>query len=151
MTDKIPNAETRIVGMMLGAAIGDAIGLYTEHLTTDEAQAHCPTRRFKLDPTGQDLGTDYHPGDHRAGFDDASWTDDTDMALCVLLAYLETGSVNHLEVAARFRDWRARGMSPLLGFAPDVDRYNNGVLQCWPILKRTGEGLWSAPWASGSR
>lgn len=139
MADNRPNAENRIVGMMLGAAIGDAVGLYTENFTADEASTRYPSGRFKLDSTGQDL-TNYYPDDHRSKFDDGSWTDDTDMALCVLLAYLDTGGVDHLEIAARFQNWRNRGLSPLLNFAPDVDKYNDDNFISFDYLNKDRGG-----------
>ncbi|ROV91137.1 hypothetical protein VSDG_07834 [Cytospora chrysosperma] len=96
-------AESLIVGMMLGSAVGDAVGLYTEGLSADEARTYYPDGEFHLDSTGQNL-TDYNPDDHRSSFDDASWTDDTDMALCMLLTFLHTGGIDHVVVATRFRD-----------------------------------------------
>ncbi|KUI71689.1 hypothetical protein VM1G_07402 [Cytospora mali] len=127
-------AENRIVGLMFGSAIGDAVGLYTEFCNQDEAKDSYPDGRFNLDSTGQNL-TNYLPDTHRAKFDDGSWTDDTDMALCILLAFLNTGSVDHVSIATRFHSWRQNGLRALDTVAADYGDQTNRVLSRKDYLK----------------
>lgn len=142
--NRINDAESRIVGMMLGSAIGDAVGLYTEGLTADEARTYYPDGQFHLDSTGQNL-TDYYPDDHRSNFDDGSWTDDTDMALCILLAFLHTGGTDHVAIATRFKDWRNKGLRALDTLAPDIDTHNDIVVNRLDYLRsETGGPLASS-------
>ncbi|ROW01944.1 hypothetical protein VMCG_05625 [Cytospora schulzeri] len=137
------DAENRIVGLMVGAAVGDAVGLYTESLSALDIKDHYPFG-FLLDSTGQNP-TPYFPDDHRSKFDDASWTDDTDMALCILLAFLHTGDIKHVEVATRLRDWRYKGLRALDTGVPDIDEYNEVVLARLDYLRQdTGGPLASA-------
>jgi len=54
----------RIYGCIIGSALGDTIGLYTEFLTKAESARIYPSRRFQLtEPL-----TEPHPDGHRSGY-----------------------------------------------------------------------------------
>ncbi|AEO67621.1 2a623533-5f1a-4fcc-85de-d0c95e329c29 [Thermothielavioides terrestris] len=78
----------RVVGVLVGSALGDAIGLYTEFLTAADAAAAYPTRTFTLTATPHP--TPFKLDMHRAPKELGHWTDDTDHALLILLAFLHT-------------------------------------------------------------
>jgi len=77
----------RALGAIIGSALGDAIGLYTEFLSAAQAAEAYPLRIFTLEgpnPTGFKLDS------HRSPKEPGQWTDDTDHALLLLLAFLHT-------------------------------------------------------------
>ena len=74
----------KIFGCIIGSALGDTIGLYTEFLSKKESAKAYPKRTFSLvEPI-----TKPYPDNHRLQFERCGWTDDTDQALLILLAYL---------------------------------------------------------------
>ncbi|KAL2132949.1 hypothetical protein VTI74DRAFT_3139 [Chaetomium olivicolor] len=112
----------RVAGVLIGSALGDAIGLYTEFLTAAHCAEAYPARRFTLagpNPTPFKLDS------HRAPKEPGHWTDDTDHALLLLLSFLHTantGSNSESEAAplptqqdfaARLRVWVQTGFRPL--------------------------------------
>ncbi|BEI84426.1 hypothetical protein CcaverHIS002_0410300 [Cutaneotrichosporon cavernicola] len=97
----------RILGTLVGSAVGDAVGLYTEFLTAKRAEAEYPGRRFSLSPPTP-FARDMHRLKHQLG----DWTDDTDHALLILLSFLH-GSLTPDDVAARLRVWVNQGLRAL--------------------------------------
>ncbi|KAH7128677.1 ADP-ribosylglycohydrolase-domain-containing protein [Dendryphion nanum] len=73
----------KVYGCMIGSALGDTIGLYTEFLPKHACETVYKDGKFSLDPM-----TEYYPDNHRNRFDRCAWTDDTDQALLILLSYL---------------------------------------------------------------
>ncbi len=107
--------QDRFQGSILGLAIGDALGRPTEFLHSMDAI------RAKFGPDGV---TDLEPDRHPAG----TYTDDTQMSLCVALALIEAGREpldDLMETMAReFAAWsvsaendRAPGTSCMAGCA----------------------------------
>lgn len=95
------NLHDRIVGCLIGSALGDAIGLYTEFLSQEEAREAYPSGRFTLTggnareggATGERRGpTPFLLDLHRAAKEEGHWTDDTDHALLLVLAFLHNSS-----------------------------------------------------------
>ena len=153
----------RVAGVLIGSALGDTIGLYTEFLSAASSAAAYPTKRFTLTGNGTQSGpTPFKLDAHRAPKEQGHWTDDTDHALLLLLAYLHTASApgggdagggrfpTQQDVAARLRVWVAQGFRPLdtmplglgrlvgsvvasAGFADDPERVARGY---W---ERTGK------------
>lgn len=107
----------RIVGTLLGSALGDAIGLYTEFLTSSRAHDEYPTGSFTLLPKPTPFARDFHRLKHRPG----EWTDDTDHALLILLSFLHTSSTSQpsqpqpepQDVAKRLHVWVEQGLRTL--------------------------------------
>lgn len=81
----------RIVGALIGSALGDAIGLYTEFLSAAESEEAYPLKRFILFAGNpRDHATPFKLDHHRAPHTPGDWTDDTDQCLLILLSFLHT-------------------------------------------------------------
>lgn len=91
-------AETinRIKGCLWGQAIGDALGLGTEFMSKNEVMKYYPYGLHSYDQIIQDQ--------HRCRWEIGDWTDDTDMMLCLLNAFDETG-FDFRKAAANFKEW----------------------------------------------
>ncbi|KAK0668407.1 ADP-ribosylglycohydrolase-domain-containing protein [Cercophora samala] len=107
--------QDRITGSLIGSALGDTIGLYTEFLTSAQAQTSYPSRKFTLHPNPTPFLLDRH----RAPFTPGHWTDDTDHSFLLLLSFLHNSSPsNHVfptqaDFASRLRIWASQGFKPL--------------------------------------
>lgn len=104
----------KIFGCIIGSALGDAIGLYTEFLSKEQSAKAYPKRTFSL----VEPATKPKPDAHRSRFESRGWTDDTDQALLILLAHLHlktTKSDARLsqEFTARLKLWVSRGLPAL--------------------------------------
>lgn len=114
--DVLASIHDGIVGTIIGSALGDAIGLYTEFLPAALAATSYPSRRFTLLPTP----TPFHRDRHRMKHELGDWTDDTDHALLILLSYLHANSSASPSVipdpkdfAARLKVWVTQGLRAL--------------------------------------
>jgi ADP-ribosylglycohydrolase len=136
--------QDRVTGVLLGSALGDAIGLYTEFLSASHAAAAYPSGRFTLAPPSP---TPFKLDPHRAPKEPGHWTDDTDHALLLLLAFLHTASSRtageggqgqgqgqqqplptQLDFAARLRVWVSQGFRPLDTLPFGLGRLVGGVV-----------------------
>lgn len=62
-----PNdAENRIVGMMVGSAVADAMGIYADSLTKEKISEEYNTRRRIIASYKADELTPHYPDEHRA-------------------------------------------------------------------------------------
>jgi ADP-ribosylglycohydrolase len=123
-------AYDKALGTVIGSALGDCIGLYTEFLPRTECLRAYPSAKFSLTPNQ----TAYRSDSHRDKFDSAGWTDDTDQALLLILSYLhdlqpknEVGRpVDPLDFAQRLQIWVRQGLRclerPPLGIGQTVGR-----------------------------
>ena len=107
-------AHDKALGAIVGAALGDAIGLYTEFLPRTECSRAYPTGRFSL--LKADL-TPFREDSHRDKFESADWTDDTDQSLALILSYLhnyvpgsDTSPVKPSDIAQRLQIWVQQGL-----------------------------------------
>ena len=90
--------KNRFFGTIYGQAIGDALGLGSEFMTQDEVKKFYPDGLSSYDQIVQD--------DHRCRWVKGSWTDDTDMMLCIMDAIIaNNGVVDLLSIAANFKKW----------------------------------------------
>ncbi len=90
------NVSDRIKGCVFGQAIGDALGLGAEFMTKEEVNRYYPQGLVSYSQILQDA--------HRSRWIAGSWTDDTDMMICVANARRD----NHFdlnEIALNFKDW----------------------------------------------
>lgn len=104
----------RIFGCIIGSALGDTIGLYTEFLSRNQCERRYGDRRFTL----LDPRTEPFPDAHRLQFEPCGWTDDTDQALLMLLAFLHNRTQNTefnlaQDFAERLKIWVNRGLPAL--------------------------------------
>jgi ADP-ribosylglycohydrolase len=104
----------KIYGCLVGSAVGDCIGLYTEFMDKRTARKQYPERNFRLTDPVTPLLLDRH----RARFGTNVWTDDTDQALSILLGYLHNGIHDAKDFAARLHIWVNQGLR---------------ALQTWPL------------------
>ncbi|KAL1607981.1 hypothetical protein SLS60_002920 [Paraconiothyrium brasiliense] len=102
----------KIYGCMIGSALGDAIGLYTEFLPKHACDTIYTSRKFSLvNPV-----TEVYADTHRLRFATRAWTDDTDQALLILLSYLQHPSdLTNLpqDFAHRLHIWISHGLLAL--------------------------------------
>ncbi|KAK2755563.1 hypothetical protein FQN54_006503 [Arachnomyces sp. PD_36] len=115
--------EDKITGTIVGSALGDTIGLYTEFLSKDDSIKAYPDRKFRLVDPATELSYD----GHRCKFERRAWTDDTDHALLILLSYLHhDGTLLPSDLATRLRSWVEQGLRCLdrlpLGLGNTVGR-----------------------------
>ena len=111
--------EDRILGCLLGLAVGDALG------TAVEFQA-----RDSFPPVTDMVGGgvfDLAPG---------QWTDDTSMALCIAASLIETGAYDPRDQLARFVRWYRDGYLSSTGRCFDI---GNQTLTALREFEATGE------------
>ncbi|KAL2115135.1 hypothetical protein VTJ04DRAFT_10798 [Mycothermus thermophilus] len=127
--------QDRVTGALIGSALGDTIGLYTEFLSSSVAAKAYPSRRFTL--TGPTGPTPFHLDFHRAPKDPGHWTDDTDHALLILLAFLHGADTrkptppklpSQHDLATRLRIWARQGFPPLQTMPLGLGRLVGSVL-----------------------
>ncbi|KAJ4984201.1 hypothetical protein SVAN01_10309 [Stagonosporopsis vannaccii] len=111
----------KIYGCLIGSALGDTIGLYTEFLTKDQSAKSYPSQRFTLIAPR----TEPYQDAHRMQFEPCAWTDDTDQALLILLSYLHIQTHDpDMDLAdafaARLKIWVSRGLPALDRSAFDI-------------------------------
>lgn len=85
----------KIKGVFYGQAIGDALGLGTEFMTKSEVKHHYPNGLTYYEQIIQD--------NHRSRWKKGSWTDDTDLFLCIVDAILKSKSCDELLIARNFK------------------------------------------------
>lgn len=89
--------KDKIYGTIFGQAIGDALGLGTEFLSKTEVREKYPDGLKKYSQIIRDY--------HRAKFQPGSWSDDTDMMLCIANAIIEDKGINLHTIARNFKQW----------------------------------------------
>lgn len=73
--------EDKLKGVFFGQAIGDALGLGTKFMTQAEVHKYYPNGLNDYSQIIQDY--------HRSRWEKGSWTDDTDMLLCIAKSIVE--------------------------------------------------------------
>jgi ADP-ribosylglycohydrolase len=99
----------RILGIIIGSALGDTIGLYTEFMSSRNAHRVYPTGVFTLYPTP----TPFFHDRHRGKFFEGRWTDDTDHCVLLLLSYLRHKEMQPVDFASRLKIWVTQGLRVL--------------------------------------
>lgn len=89
--------KDRIKGCIYGQAIGDALGLGTEFMTQAKVKKYYPDGLKHYDQIIQDA--------HRSRWKPGSWTDDTDMMICIANARHDN-HFNLNEIACNFKEWQ---------------------------------------------
>ncbi|KAK2794133.1 hypothetical protein FQN52_009215 [Onygenales sp. PD_12] len=105
-------AHDKIKGTIVGSALGDCIGLYTEFLPKSLCIDAYPEKRFQLIDPPTEFRNDGHRKDK---FQIKAWTDDTDHALLILLSYLhhDGQKLAPNDVAERLKLWVEQGLRVL--------------------------------------
>lgn len=89
--------KDKIYGTIFGQAIGDALGLGTEFMSKTEVREKYPDGLKEYSQIIRDY--------HRAKFQPGSWSDDTDMMLCIANAIIEDKDINLHTIARNFKQW----------------------------------------------
>lgn len=89
--------KNKIYGTIFGQAIGDALGLGTEFMSKKEVREKYPDGLKEYSQIIRDY--------HRAKFQPGSWSDDTDMMLCIANAIIEDKGINLHTIARNFKQW----------------------------------------------
>lgn len=89
--------KDKIYGTIFGQAIGDALGLGTEFMSKTEVREKYPDGLKEYSQIIKDY--------HRAKFQPGSWSDDTDMMLCIANAIIEDKGINLHTIARNFKQW----------------------------------------------
>lgn len=89
--------KDKIYGTIFGQAIGDALGLGTEFMSKTEVRKKYPDGLKEYSQIIRDY--------HRAKFQPGSWSDDTDMMLCIANAIIEDKGINLHTIARNFKQW----------------------------------------------
>lgn len=89
--------KDKIYGTIFGQAIGDALGLGTEFMSKKEVREKYPDGLKEYSQIIRDY--------HRAKFQSGSWSDDTDMMLCIANAIIEDKGINLHTIARNFKQW----------------------------------------------
>ena len=89
--------KDKIYGTIFGQAIGDALGLGTEFMSKTEVREKFPDGLKEYSQIIRDY--------HRAKFQPGSWSDDTDMMLCIANAIIEDKGINLHTIARNFKQW----------------------------------------------
>ena len=89
--------KDKIYGTIFGQAIGDALGLGTEFMSKKEVREKYPDGLKEYSQIIRDY--------HRAKFQPGSWSDDTDMMLCIANAIIEDKGINLHTIARNFKQW----------------------------------------------
>lgn len=119
----------RIRGCILGGALGDAIGLFTEFLTPErcsEIYHIYPPAVLPLAPSPPPETHKIFQDRHRAQFKCGGWTDDTDQSLLILLSFLRSfaisipGTLDQRDFAVRLKNWTISGLRALDHLPVDV-------------------------------
>ncbi|GFY57586.1 uncharacterized protein TNIN_139951 [Trichonephila inaurata madagascariensis] len=96
----------KVIGILYGAIIGDALGTATEFLSRDECRFHYDEETL----TYSDIIRD----EHRAHWTRGDWTSNSDQMLLVLDSLLQwAGVVDELEFAKHLVSWKRSGIPEL--------------------------------------
>ncbi|KAG8826337.1 hypothetical protein FRC19_009120 [Serendipita sp. 401] len=147
----------KIRGCLVGGALGDAIGLFTEFFSSQQAREYYgDSPKFKLRPPAPS-GSNYrvmHIDRHRGAFEEAGWTDDTDQALLILMAFLKNGGpgegIQAQDFATRLKHWVSFGFRPLDRLPLGLGRTVGSVVRSESFLNDP-IGRSTEVWESGGR
>ncbi|XP_054718056.1 uncharacterized protein LOC129227505 [Uloborus diversus] len=104
----------RIIGLIYGAVIGDALGVATEFLSADECRFHYEKENLTF--------VDIIRDEHRVHWAKGTWTSNSDQMLLVLDSLLQwAGVVDELEFAKHLILWKKNGI-------PEIEKKETYIL-----------------------
>jgi ADP-ribosyl-[dinitrogen reductase] hydrolase len=110
--------KDRVVGSLVGLAVGDALGTAVEFRTRDSFEPVVGLR-----------------GGGVFGLAPGEWTDDTSMALCLAESLIHSeGDIDLLDLLNRFADWRDRGYLSVNGRCFDIGYATSEGISAWQEL-----------------
>lgn len=92
-----PTLQERVLGVLFGQAVGDALGLGAEFMSREDVQWHYPAGLTRYEQIFQD--------GHRRRWKPGAWTDDTEQMTMILDSLLELGRVDPRDIGRRFANW----------------------------------------------
>lgn len=134
MVGRRKNFRDKARGMLVGLAVGDALGSHYEFGCTSEDITRAKAQVREMHRSVQ--------------FQRGVWTDDTSMALCLADSLLECGGYDSFDVMAKYLKWRDEGyrscfpMGYGIGLQTDhaLTRFEKGN----PIVGKTEPREWTA-------
>jgi ADP-ribosylglycohydrolase len=90
-------SNDKMLGVIFGQAVGDALGLGAEFLNKSEVVKYYPNGLNSYEQIIQDR--------HRKRWHKGAWTDDTDQMLCIAKAIIKDKGINPQSVAKEFYAW----------------------------------------------
>lgn len=105
--------KNKLLGVIFGQAIGDALGLGTEFMSKDEVTRNYPDQLTLYSQIIRDK--------HRGRWKQGEWTDDTEMMLCIARAMIVDCDINMKTIAHNFKVWFS-------GYPRGIGRHTCNVL-----------------------
>ncbi|KAG9118883.1 hypothetical protein FRC07_006389 [Ceratobasidium sp. 392] len=124
--------ESRILGTIIGGALGDSIGTFTEYCTRAQAlELYGPNPRFTLQVPPPPHLTGPKLDQHEYASPPSEWTDDTDQSLLILLSFLASGGkeIDAYDFARRIKFWVENGLRCLERPAHGIGNTVGGVVR----------------------
>ena len=103
-----------IKAMIVGHAIGDALGVPVEFMSREEI-AHNPVAEMR------GYGTHHQPP--------GTWSDDTSMTLCLLESIVRLGRIDYKDIMDNFVSWLRRAEFTATGITFDVGIASQAAIQ----------------------
>ncbi|KAF9113313.1 hypothetical protein BGX27_001849 [Mortierella sp. AM989] len=142
--------QDRIRGCLIGSAVGDAYGLATEFMSTQDATKHYGNGPIAF---GHEPGYPVWEDSHRLESDRNDFTDDTDQMLVILQSLNQTGDgkLHPINLAKRLLEWRDYGI-PEIGTDPGRGLgYTVGSVLNHPKFQLNPHGAAFDVWDSAGR
>ena len=95
--DKETDKRGMMLGCLVGQAVGDALGLGAEFLSKKMLKSYYPNGLYDYSQIVQDS--------YRSNWEIGEYTDDTDMAVCIMKSILECGQPDLKNIAFKFWEW----------------------------------------------
>ncbi|KAG8702681.1 hypothetical protein FRC08_003301 [Ceratobasidium sp. 394] len=126
------STESRIIGTIIGGALGDAIGTFTEYCNSSQAlELYGPNPRFTLQIPPPAHLTGPKLDQHEYVSPPSEWTDDTDQSLLILLSFLASGGtkIDAYDFVKRIKFWVGNGLICLGRPAHGIGHTVGGVVR----------------------
>ncbi|CAD5116266.1 DgyrCDS5173 [Dimorphilus gyrociliatus] len=100
--------KDRIISIVYGNCIGDALGLLTEFLNKKECHF------YYLKYLKEGLRYKHKiPDKHRRRWDEGDWTDDSDQMICIMQSLSQNNMISETDIAKKIFNWSRQGFPQL--------------------------------------